>query len=102
MSNVTKIALVGCALLFVAGLGWYFQQQGAVHDWLRALGRKHHEADEVVVEQRKSGNLPGFDGVVKIRVGDIKRGKTADLDIIGPHGTVVIEAISQLHVVGRK
>ena len=25
-----------------------------------------------------------------------------DLDIIGPHGTVVIEAISQLHVVGRK
>lgn len=88
MRNATKIGLIGCGLLLVTGLGWYFQHRDAAHDWLRTLGRKHRETDEVVVEQRQSANLPGLAGV-KIRVADIKRGQTADVEIIGPHATLL-------------
>ena len=84
MRTVIRFALIVGVLLLLVGLGLYVKHMDEVHDWLRPLGRKHHAADEVVVKQRTTAVLPGLDGTVKVRVDDIKRGKTADVEIIGP------------------
>lgn len=46
-------------------------------------------AQELVVTQRTSRFVPGSNGDIKIRVGDIKRGKTADVEIIGPNSVIL-------------
>ena len=89
MRNAIKLGLVGCALLFLLGLGLYIPNMNEVHDWLRSVGRKSHAADEMVVRQRTSSVLPGLDGTVTVRIGDIKRGRTADVDIIGPDSVIL-------------
>jgi hypothetical protein len=65
MRDSIRFGLMGCLLLFLLGC------------------RKPEAADEVEVEQRTSAVLPGLDGAVKVRVGDVQRGKTADVEIIG-------------------
>lgn len=90
MRTVTRFALIVGALLLLVGIGLYVQYMDEVHDWLRPLGRKQPlAADEVVLEQRTSAVLPGLDGTVKVRVDDIKQGRTADVEIIGP-GSIVL------------
>jgi len=82
--TMIRFALIVGVLLLLVGLGLYVYDMDEVHDWLRPLGRKHHAPDEVVVKQRTTAVLPGLDGTVKVRVGDIKRSKLADIEIIGP------------------
>lgn len=85
MRDSIRLGLIGGALLIVLGLGWYWQHPGGVYEWARTLGRKPPlAADEVIVKQRTTAALPGLDGAVKVRVDDIKRGKTADVEILGP------------------
>ena len=87
MRDSTKIGLIGCVLLLAVGLGWYSLHPSEVHEWLRSLGREPLAEDEVIVKQRGTASFPsgsGIDQDVKIRVGDIKRGRTADIEIIGP------------------
>ena len=44
----------------------------------------------VVVRQRTtSAPLSGADGAIKVRVADIKRGKTTDVEIIGPNSVIL-------------
>ncbi len=43
----------------------------------------------VTVKQRTTVLLSGADGAVKVRVGDIKRGKTADVEVIGPNSVTL-------------
>ncbi len=84
MRNSIKLGLIAFALVIVFGLGWYSQHPSEVHDWFRSLGRKKPlAADEVVLKQRTSAVLPGLEKPVKVRIDDIKRGKTADVEIIG-------------------
>ena len=89
MSNATKIGLLGCALLLATGLGWYLRHYDEANLWLRSAGRRERAEDEVIVEQRKSAELPGFEGKVKVHLGDMKRGRTADVDILGPNANVL-------------
>lgn len=46
-------------------------------------------SQNVVVKQRATAFLSGADGAIRIRVADIKRGKTADVDIIGPNAAIL-------------
>jgi hypothetical protein len=84
MRDSIKWGLVGSGLLIVLGLGCYWQNPSEVDDWARSLGGKPLADNEIIVKQRMSALLPGLDGVVKIHVGDIERGKTANVDIVGP------------------
>ena len=82
--TVIRFTLIVSALLLLFGLGLYVQHMSEVHDWLRQFGRRQLPADEILVTQRTTAVLPGLDGTVKVHVDDIKRGKTADITIIGP------------------
>lgn len=84
MRDSIKFALIGAALVIVTGLGWYSQNVGGVHDWFRSFGVQPLPADEIIVQQRGTAALPGVNGDVRVRVGDIERGRTATVEITGP------------------
>lgn len=46
-------------------------------------------AQDYTVKQRTTVVLNGADGAIKVRVADIKRGKTADVEIIGPNSLIL-------------
>lgn len=71
MSQFVRIALIGCCL-FQAGC-----RKAAV--------------DEITVKQRTTALLPRLD--VKLRLGDIERGKLANLEIIGPDGSSLAKKV---------
>ena len=39
--------------------------------------------------QRSTGTVSGSDGAIRVRVADIKRGKTADVEVIGPKEAIL-------------
>ena len=100
MRILIRFTLIVSALLLLVGLGLYVQHMDQVNDWLRQLGRRQHLEDEIVVKQHTTAVLPGLDGNVKVRVGDIKRGKTADITIIGPDSVTL--AVNKAGQVGDR
>jgi len=86
-----RFLLIASSCLVVIGLGLYASNQAGVHEWLRSFGKKGHAPDEIVVRQRSAVDLPGFDGAVRLKVGDIKRGRRAEIEAIGA-GQVVLAA----------
>ena len=97
MRTLIRLILIVCTLLFLLGLGLYIPYRDEAHEWVRQLGRKPLAPGEVLLRQRTSADLPGLDGAVKVRVGDIKRGKTADVTILGPEAiTLASKASAQV------
>jgi hypothetical protein len=86
-----RFLMIAGGCLAVLGLGLYANHQAEVHGWLRAFGSRAHTPDEIVVRQRSTINLPGLEGAVRLRVGDIKRGLRAEIEILGP-GLVILAA----------
>ncbi len=78
-----RFLLIASSCLVAIGLGLYANNPAGVHEWLRSFGAKEHAPDEIVVRQRSSVDLPGFDGAVRLRVGDIKRGHRAEIELFG-------------------
>ncbi|MSQ93768.1 MAG: hypothetical protein EXR98_04340 [Gemmataceae bacterium] len=46
-------------------------------------------SNQVVLKQRTTAALPGLGGAVTVRIDDIKRGQTADIQILGPDSEVL-------------
>ena len=91
MRNLMRFLLISAGCLTVLSLGLYASNHAKVNEWLRSFGSKPHVPGEIVVRQRSTIDLPSFDGAVRLRVGDIKRGQRADIEILGP-GSVILAA----------
>lgn len=89
MRQMKQFLLVAAVCLVLLGIGLYASNSTKVHEWLRTYGSKEHAPDEIIVRQRTTIALPVANGEIRMRIGDIKRGARADIEILGPGLTIL-------------